>query len=79
MKTVIEPAFEIAPECGTVEEIRRRLAREGYTDAGAHLSGKLIRTQLYERLHPDLKKPHGRHARRVRLNAAMFASPDFGK
>jgi hypothetical protein len=66
MKTVIERAFEIAPECGTVEEIRRRLAREGYIGAEAHLSGKLIKTQLYERLHPDLKKPHGRHAQRMR-------------
>ena len=29
-RNIIERAFEIAPECGTVEEVRHRLGREGF-------------------------------------------------
>jgi hypothetical protein len=62
-KTVIERAFEIAPECGTLEEIRQRLVREGYMDVAAHLDGKLIKMQLHERLHPELRKPYSHRVR----------------
>ena len=47
-ETIIERAFQIARsgECRNVQEVRRRLSREGYEAADAHLSGKLIREQL---------------------------------
>jgi hypothetical protein len=54
---IIERAFQIAPECGSVDQIRRRLIGEGYMCVQAHLAGKQIRTQLHERLDPDLKRP----------------------
>ena len=41
-------AFELARsgECGTWEELKARLRREGYELVDAHLSGKLIKQQL---------------------------------
>ena len=66
METVIERAFELAPECGTLEEIRQKLVGEGYAQVAAHLDGKYIKAQLYERLNPDKKKAHGRYGRRIR-------------
>lgn len=53
---IIERAFQLAPECGTVAEIARRLACEGYLNIQSHLAGKFIRTQLYGRLNSDLKR-----------------------
>jgi len=37
--------------------------REGYLNVGPYPAGKLIRTQLYDRLNRELKKPRGRQAR----------------
>lgn len=54
---VIERAFQIAPECGSLADVRHRLNREGYQDVDAHLSGKHIRDQIHDRLDPRLKKP----------------------
>ena len=44
----IERAFEIARSgtCRNVEDIRKRLKREGYSDARSHLDGPAIRKQL---------------------------------
>ena len=53
---IIERALEIAPECGTVYEVRKRLAHEGYLGADAHLAGKLIRQQISDRLDPELRR-----------------------
>ena len=61
---IIERAFQVAPECASLEEVRQRLRREGYLNVHAYLDGKHIRDQLYERLDPLRKKPRplGRHA-----------------
>ena len=61
---IIERAFQIAPECGSVEQVRRRLIGEGYICVQSHLAGKYIRNQLYDRLNPSLKRPHGQQSRR---------------
>ena len=42
----VERAFELAPECATIEEIRNRLRREGYSNVDAHLQGGTIRSDL---------------------------------
>lgn len=57
---LIERAFQIAPECASLDEVRQRLRREGYLNVHAYLDGKHIRDQLYERLDPVRKKPKGR-------------------
>ena len=62
---IIERAFQLAPECGSVDEVKRKLVREGYLQVEAHLSGRQIRTDLNERLNPSLKdevpnRPHTR-------------------
>ena len=57
---IIERAFQLAPQCASLEELRQRLRREGYFHIHAHLGGKHIRDQLYERLDPLRKKPRGR-------------------
>jgi hypothetical protein len=51
---IIQRAFELAPELCSVEEIRRALRSEGYSNVDAHLAGASIRA--------DLKKRFGRPA-----------------
>jgi hypothetical protein len=45
-KGIIERAYELAPQCGTVDEVRGALRREGYSNVDAHLSGPRIRADL---------------------------------
>lgn len=45
-KNIIERAYELAPGCGNIEEIRAALRREGYSGVDAHLSGRVIRSDL---------------------------------
>lgn len=47
---IVARAFEIAPECCRLEEVRNRLKREGYLQVDLHLSGKAIRKELNSRL-----------------------------
>lgn len=62
---VIERAFEVAPSCTTIEEIRRLLRQEGYAQVDAHLGGRTIRRQLRSMLrgetqsHVDPKQAQG--------------------
>jgi hypothetical protein len=51
---VIERAFELAPECGSLAELKRRLIREGYFQVEAHLSGRQIKSQIMPLLNPGL-------------------------
>ena len=43
----VERAFQLAPSCRTIHELRAKLVREGHTSIDAHLQGSLRR---------DLKK-----------------------
>jgi hypothetical protein len=43
---IIERAFQLAPEVSSVEEIRKALRREGYSNVDAHLAGASIRADL---------------------------------
>ena len=43
---IIERAFELAQQLATVEEIRARLRKEGYSQVDAHLMGRKIRGDL---------------------------------
>ena len=45
-KHLIERAFELAPTCINIEEIRSALRREGYSNVDAHLTGRVIRADL---------------------------------
>jgi hypothetical protein len=47
---VIRRAYQIAPECRSLVEVRRRLIDEGYTQVNAHLAGRLIRREILARL-----------------------------
>jgi len=51
---VIERAFQLAPECGSLGELKRRLIREGYFQVEAHLSGRQIKSQITPLLNPAL-------------------------
>lgn len=42
----IERAFELAPQVTTIEEIRKALRSEGYSNVDTHLSGASIKAQL---------------------------------
>jgi hypothetical protein len=49
---IVERAFQLAPRYSIVEEIRKALRHEGYSNIDAHLAGASIRA--------DLKKLFGR-------------------
>lgn len=51
---IIERAYQLAPESGSVEEVKRKLMREGYLNVHSHLSGHQIRHDLLKRLNPKL-------------------------
>jgi hypothetical protein len=51
---VIERAYQLATESGSIEEIKKKLMREGYVNVHAHLGGRQIRHDLLERLNPGL-------------------------
>lgn len=59
--SVIERALQIAPECATLMEVRKRLKKEGYSETAihAHLMGRGTRMQIHERLDPARKRPIG--------------------
>ena len=50
---VIERAFELAPECATLDELKKKLVREGAFQVRAQLSGRQIRTQISSLLNRD--------------------------
>lgn len=54
MMNIIERAFELAAESGSVSEVKVKLGREGYFNVQAHLGGRVIRRDISERLNPDL-------------------------
>ena len=47
---IIERAFELAPDCRSIVEVRDRLRHEGYFHVDAHLSGRLIKSKIKQRL-----------------------------
>lgn len=53
--TIIERAYQIATESGSLDEVRHRLTREGYFNVEAHLSGPQIKRELTGRLNPELR------------------------
>ena len=53
-KHIIERAFELAPGCGNIEDIRSALRREGYSNVDAHLAGRMIRADLSKLLNRDV-------------------------
>ena len=53
---IIERALELASQCGTIEQVRKKLSREGYMNVDAHLTGRFIKQQIKDRLNPELKR-----------------------
>jgi hypothetical protein len=41
MAGTVERAFQLAPECRSLEELRAKLMKEGWTNVDAHLHGSL--------------------------------------
>jgi hypothetical protein len=52
---VIERAFQVAADCGSIAEVRRRLSREGYLQVEAHTGGRQIKHEIRMRLDPQLR------------------------
>lgn len=42
----VHRAFELAPECTSLEELRRKLKREGYSSVDDHVQGSLKKELL---------------------------------
>lgn len=53
--TIIERAFEIAPQCGSIDELKRRLTQEGYSNVNAHFAGRQLKAQLSGLLNTRLR------------------------
>ena len=51
---IIERAFQLAEDSGSVGEVKRKLIHEGYLSVHAHLGGRLIRNDIVKRLNPEL-------------------------
>lgn len=46
----VERAYQLAEESGSVDEVRRRLLSEGYSNVEAHLSAPQLRRELKAKL-----------------------------
>jgi hypothetical protein len=46
----VKRAFELAPDCSTIDEIRARLKKEGLENVLEHLQGSGIQKELRSRL-----------------------------
>lgn len=46
VENIIERAFQVARSSTTIEEIRRVLRQEGYSNVDAHLAGASIKAEL---------------------------------
>jgi hypothetical protein len=62
MMNIIERAFELDAESGSVAEVKVQLGREGYFNVQAHLTGRAIRRDIMRRLNPDLLDERKRRA-----------------
>ena len=51
-ENIIERAFQLARESSSVEEIRKTLRREGYSNVDAHLGGASIKAELKKQFVP---------------------------
>ena len=49
-QNIIERAFQIAPTASSIEEIRKVLRKEGYSNVDAHLGGASIKADLKRRI-----------------------------
>lgn len=38
-RNIIQRAFELAPDCSSIKDLRHSLVREGYTQIDAHIGG----------------------------------------
>ena len=45
-QNIIERAFQLARESGNLDDIRRILRKEGYSNVDAHLAGASIKADL---------------------------------
>jgi len=48
-QNIIERAFELAPAATSVDDIRKALRQEGYSNVDAHLAGASIKADLRRR------------------------------
>lgn len=53
---IIERAFQLAPECTSVEEIRRRLKRERYERIEEHLNSGALKKDLVKLLSKEAEE-----------------------
>jgi hypothetical protein len=54
----VERAFQLAPECSSIEELRAKLAKEHFGSIDAHLQGSLRRDlRKLLRSHEDTTSP----------------------
>lgn len=50
MTGTVERAFELAPNCRSIEELRLKLLKEGHSNVDAHLRAGVLRKDLLKLL-----------------------------
>ena len=58
--TIIERAFQLAPASTSVDDIRKTLRQEGYSNVDAHLAGASIKAELKSEIRAVGARPVGR-------------------
>jgi hypothetical protein len=53
-ENIIERAFQLAPDFTSIEEIRKALRHEGYSNVDAHLGGASIKADLKKRFRDEI-------------------------
>ena len=48
-QNIIERAFQLAPQSNSIDDIRKALRQEGYSNVDAHLGGAGIKADLKKR------------------------------
>lgn len=62
---IIKRAIELAPECRSIGELKRRLIREGYLRVNANLSEWKVRREVLSLLKSEFKDDWAAKARMV--------------
>lgn len=74
-RNTLARAFELAPQCSSTTELRRRLQAEGYSDVAEHLSGLGTQRQLRSLFNGGAgQAKRGPKARQVTQAATMDAA-----
>jgi hypothetical protein len=75
--SIVNRAFEIAPQCSSIAELKRRLIREGHRKVNRELSGWQIRRKLIATIGPERSRDLPPTKGNVALSSAVERTKGF--